>query len=100
MDLDFKNKELSTHVIYLLKKNEFISSIIDKLLALSNSPLNEGTKEAWIQDILREMQSNIDSTVWNEFEIRFQQVHKDFYRKLAEKYPRICHLMRLKFVHS
>jgi len=102
MELDFRNKELSTHVIYLLKKNEFISSIIEKLLHLRRSSGNDMTKEAWIQDILREMQSNVDSTVWNEFEVRFQQVHNDFYQRLAEKYPdltpneiKICAFLKL-----
>jgi DNA-binding CsgD family transcriptional regulator len=87
MELDFKNKELSTHVIYLLKKNEFISSIVQKLFTLKRSALDEKAKDSWIQDIMRDMQSNIDNTVWNEFEIRFQQIHKDFYQKLIEKYP-------------
>jgi tetratricopeptide (TPR) repeat protein len=102
MELDFRNKELSTHVIYLLKKNEFISSIFNKLLNFKKSSLNERGNESWIQDLMRDIQSNLDNTVWNEFEIRFQQVHKDFYRKLAEKYPdltpneiKICAFLKL-----
>ena len=102
MDLNFRNKELSTHVIYLLQKNEFISSIMEKLLLLKKSTMNEAMKNAWIQDIMREMQSNIDHTVWNEFEVRFQQVHNDFYQKLIEKYPdltpneiKICAFLKL-----
>ena len=102
MDLNFRNKELSTHVIYLLQKNEFISSIMEKLLLLKKSTMNEAVKNAWIQDIMREMQSNIDHTVWNEFEVRFQQVHNDFYQKLIAKYPdltpneiKICAFLKL-----
>jgi tetratricopeptide (TPR) repeat protein/DNA-binding CsgD family transcriptional regulator len=102
MELEFRNKELSTHVLYLLRKNEFISSIVQKLINLQQAPLNEAQKETWIQDIMREMQSNIDNTVWTEFEVRFQKVHKDFYRKLMEKYPdltpneiKICAFLKL-----
>ena len=102
MDLNFRNKELSTHVIYLLQKNEFISSIMEKLLLLKKSTMDEAMKNAWIQEIMGEMQSNIDHTVWNEFEVRFQQVHNDFYRKLNEKYPdltpneiKICAFLKL-----
>jgi len=72
------------------------------MIALQKSPVDETEKEAWIQDILREMQSNLDNTVWNEFEVRFQQVHKDFYRKLMQKYPdltpneiKICAFLKL-----
>ena len=102
MELDFRNKELSTHVIYLLKKNEFISSIIQKLINIRKPSINDETRDAWIQDIMREMKLNVDNTVWNEFEVRFQQVHRDFYQKLTERYPdltpneiKICAFLKL-----
>ena len=84
-ELDFRNKELATHVMYLLSKNEFISSISEKLLNIK-SLLNHEDKK-WVQDIVREMESNVDNTVWGEFEMRFQQVHEDFYARLKEHYP-------------
>ena len=100
IELDFRNKELSTHVMYLLRKNEFISSIINKLLMLKS--MDQPENNAWIRDILREMQMNVDNTVWSEFEMRFQQVHQDFYEKLREKYPdltpneiKICAFLKL-----
>lgn len=102
LELEYRNKELSTHVLYLLKKNEFISSLAQKLLALRKSETDETGKEEWIKDILKDLQSNIDNTVWNEFEVRFQQVHKDFYHKLMQKYPdltpneiKICAFLKL-----
>jgi DNA-binding CsgD family transcriptional regulator len=100
LELDFRNKELATHVMYLLKKNEFIGSITEKLLALK--PLLLAENKVWLQEIVREMRSNIDNTVWGEFEVRFQQVHKDFYLKLSERYPdltpnetKLCAFLRL-----
>lgn len=99
-ELDFRNKELATHVMYLLKKNEFISSISEKLLSINTLLTNEDKK--WVQDIVREMKSNVDNTVWGEFEMRFQQVHDDFYARLKEHYPdltpnekKICAFLRL-----
>lgn len=100
LELEFRNKELATHVMYLLKKNEFIGSITEKLLALK--PLLLPENKVWMQDIVKEMKSNIDNTVWGEFEVRFQQVHKDFYQKLSEQYPdltpnetKLCAFLRL-----
>lgn len=100
LELDFRNKELATHVMYLLKKNEFIASITEKLLALK--PLLLPENKTWMQEIVREMKSNIDNTVWGEFEVRFQQVHHDFYQKLNEKFPdlspnetKLCAFLRL-----
>jgi tetratricopeptide (TPR) repeat protein len=102
LELEFRNKELSTHVLYLLKKNEFISTLVQKLMAFVKSDMDEAGREAWIQEILREMKSNIDNTVWNEFEVRFQQVHQEFYQKLMQKYPdltpneiKICAFLKL-----
>ncbi len=100
LELEFRNKELATHVMYLLKKNEFIGSITEKLLSLK--PLLLPENKVWMQDIVKEMKSNIDNTVWGEFEVRFQQVHQDFYLKLSEKYPdltpnetKLCAFLRL-----
>ena len=81
-------------------KNEFIASITEKLLNIK--PLLLPENKVWVQEIIREMKSNIDNTVWNEFEVRFQQVHEDFYKKLGESYPnltpnetKLCAFMRL-----
>lgn len=100
LDLELRNKELATHVMYLVNKNEFIASITEKLLTIK--PLLLPENKIWVQEIIREMKSNIDNTVWSEFEMRFQQVHEDFYRKLGETYPdltpnetKLCAFMRL-----
>lgn len=100
LDLELRNKELATHVMYLVNKNEFIASITEKLLTIK--PLLLPENKTWVQEIIREMKSNIDNTVWNEFEVRFQQVHEDFYKKLSEAYPdltpnetKLCAFMRL-----
>lgn len=84
-ELDFRNKELATHVIYLLQKNKFIASISEKILNIKTLLNNEDKK--WVQDIVREMQSNVDNTVWGEFEVRFQQVHEGFYARLIDHFP-------------
>jgi len=100
LELDYRNKELATHVMYLVNKNEFLASISEKLLAIRHMLLPEN--RTVVQEIIREMKSNIDNTVWNEFEVRFQNVHQDFYQKLGEKYPdltpneiKLCAFLRL-----
>lgn len=100
-DLEHRNKELNTHVMYLLRKNEFISSIINKLLMARKSE-RKPDFDAWSAEILRELQSNVDTTVWEEFEKRFQEVHRDFYQKLLQNYPdltpneiKICAFLKL-----
>ena len=99
-DLDYKNKELTTNVLYLLKKNEFIINISNQLKSLRDSFKPENRKI--IDGIIREMEQSSSRDIWKEFEVRFQDVHSDFYNKLIKKYPdlspnelKLCAFLRL-----
>jgi DNA-binding CsgD family transcriptional regulator/lipoate-protein ligase A len=99
-DLEFRNKELSTHVLYLIEKNEFIASLISKLLEYKH--LQDTEMKSFTDELLTHMQANLDNKLWNEFEMRFQQVHQDFYQKLLAKFPdlspneiKICAFLKL-----
>jgi len=86
-DLEFKNKELTTNVMYLLKKNELMSDVSDRLVALKYCLKKENVPP--IQQILLALQSGFKQDVWKEFELRFGQIHSDFYKKLQEKFPEL-----------
>lgn len=83
--LDHTNKELTTHVIYLLKKNEFILTIIEKLkkARIDAKPENK----ILMAELITELKSNTDTVSWEEFELRFQEVHTDFYTRLSQQFP-------------
>ncbi len=87
MELEYRNKELTTHVMYLLNKNELLTSITEKLLRIKQKLLPEN--RVVIQEIIHELETNVDKTVWEEFELRFQNVQQDFYDKLHAKYPNL-----------
>ena len=86
-DLEFKNRELTTNVMYLLKKNELITNISERLIKskLDFKPENQKI----IQEIISELKSNQDTDTWAEFEAHFTHVHTDFYRRLNEKFPNL-----------
>jgi DNA-binding CsgD family transcriptional regulator len=88
-ELDYKNKELTTNVMYLLRKNELINSISLKLLDLK-SVLVRANQDA-IQRIINELQRSLDDDVWKEFEYRFKDVHEDFYKALNKQFPDLTH---------
>jgi len=99
-DLDYKNKELTTNVMYLLKKNEFIISVSDKLKKSRYDFKPENRKI--IDDLIRELEHSSSENVWKDFEMRFQEVHADFYQKLTSKFPdlspnklKLCAFLRL-----
>lgn len=98
--LDFKNRELTTNVMYLLKKNELITSISEKLIKSKLDFKKENQRI--VQDIINDLKSSQDSDTWAEFEAHFTQVHVDFYKRLNEKYPnlsanekKLCAFLRL-----
>ena len=99
-ELEYKNKELTTNVLYLLKKNEFIINISNQLKSLRYSFKPENRKI--VDGIIREMEQSASRDIWKEFEVRFQDVHSDFYNKLIKKYPdlspnelKLCAFLRL-----
>lgn len=99
-ELEFKNKELATNVMYMVKKNELITQISEKLIKFKIAFKKEN--QGIIEEIIKELQSTTEEDIWTEFEIRFQQVHNDFYEKLNEKIPnlsanekKLCAFLRL-----
>ncbi|WP_430813518.1 tetratricopeptide repeat protein [Carboxylicivirga sp. RSCT41] len=99
-DLELKNKELTTNVMYLLKKNEFMNTISNRLLDFKSRL--KGDNRQTILEIVNELQTAADEEVWEEFEIRFQQVHNDFFDNLKQVSPelspselKICAFLRL-----
>ena len=100
-EIDSKNKELTSNVMSLMRKNEVLAEIADKLLEIRNEAVKDETKLA-IKRIARELSKSTDQEIWEEFEIRFKQVHTEFYTNLVKKFPklspneeRLCAFLRL-----
>lgn len=99
-ELEFKKRELTTNVMYLLKKNELITSIIEKMIQLRTESSSGNQKI--IQEIIKELKSAQDSDVWSEFEAHFTHVHLGFYERLNKLFPdlstnekKLCAFLRL-----
>lgn len=99
-EIDYKNRELATNVMYLVKKNELINYISEKLLKakINFKPAIRNT----VDTILLELQSNADENIWSVFEDRFREVHKNFYENLEARFPnlsendrKLCAFIRL-----
>ncbi len=96
-ELEIRNKELSTHVMGMIRQNETIGQIVEVL----SSRVNE-KNEGFFHQIIRDLSTLQDENVWDEFEIRYQQVHNEFYEKLQSVSPhlttnerRLCAFLRL-----
>ncbi|HAM97885.1 MAG TPA: hypothetical protein DCQ26_04680 [Marinilabiliales bacterium] len=100
-ELTMKDRELTVNLISLIKKNEMISDISNKLTLLENSVKSTETKEI-IAKMSRNLRNSADDKMFNEFSRRFQEVHIGFYEKLIKTYPditpnelKLCAFLRL-----
>lgn len=98
-ELDGKERELATKMMFLNQKNELIGHIINQLQEIQNDP---EVDYAEINSLVNELRSDAPQSNWKEFETQFVQVHPDFYKRLYAKYPeltsyeqRICAFLRM-----
>ncbi len=101
LELESRNKELASKSMYLIKKNEMLSDILEKLSQLEINSVSQENKSA-LQKISKEMLVFKNQNISKDFEIRFNQVHTDYYKTLSHKYPnltssdlRLCAFLKL-----
>ena len=99
--LELRDKELTSNAMSLMMRNEILSDIAEKLMDIRITAVKDETKFA-IKKIVKELQNSKDKGVWEEFDLRFKQVHTEFYNKLIEQFPdltpteqRLCAFLRL-----
>lgn len=100
-EISFKSKEMTIQLMDLTKRNELLSDITKELITVSKNVQKEETKNA-INKIAIEIEKATEGKIWEEFILRFKEVHSDFYNNLIEKYPnlspnelRLCAFLKL-----
>lgn len=98
--LEFKDRELTANALFLLKRNELIASIAERLLKAK--PYFKQENQQVVQEIVRDLQANHDEHNWKEFEAHFTRVHSGFYQALQERFQgltpnerKLCAFLRL-----
>ena len=98
--LGSKDRELTANALFLLKKNELIAHIVERLLKAKSTFRQENQKI--VQDIIHDLQASQDEHNWQEFEAHFTRVHSTFYQTLQERFPmltpnerKLCAFLRL-----
>jgi len=101
LKLEIKDRELSVNLISLIKKNELLTEISNKLAHLESNAVGKDSKDT-IAKIRQELRNSINDKMFNEFSQRFKEVHAGFYEKLLLTYPelsqnelKLCAFLRL-----
>jgi hypothetical protein len=95
LNLEQKSRELSSATMYLISKNEILELIRTKVISAGLASTNK--------EILDDIDGslNLDDD-WNQFKIHFENVHTNFFKTLALKFPnltaeetRMCSYLRI-----
>lgn len=98
--LEHKSKEVITKIMFLRKKNEAINTIAQNLL--DSKHIFKPENQSVISNVVHELRNACKDESWKEFELRFEEVHTDFFKKLNARFPdltqnekRLCAYLRL-----
>lgn len=100
-NLDAKNKVLIGKAMTEMHRTDIIKDILKDLKQIKLKAIKKETQQA-IELILRRLQKDLNTDIWQEFEVSFEQVHKSFYDELNKNHPdltprdrRLCSLLYL-----
>jgi len=85
-DLEFKNKQLTTHTLHLVQKNETMKELKNKISSIRKQ--DNGNINKSLQNLrnLVDYSFSLDDD-WQQFRLYFEEVHTDFFNVLKEQYP-------------
>lgn len=99
-DLESRNKELTTNVMYLMRNTDLVKKVTERLVELK--PRLKSENSDIVKDIILDLEFLLKEDMWNEFELHFNRVHLNFYKKLKEICPelspselKLCAFLRL-----
>jgi tetratricopeptide (TPR) repeat protein len=85
--LESKNRELASKALEMIRFNDTISAIIEKLDGLDTNFNAQPESSRHIRSIIHELESQSKQNLWIEFDKIFKNIHTDFYAKLLERCP-------------
>lgn len=103
LELDYKNRQLTSYALHLARNNEFVSKTTDELkqILLSLNPRDKDRAER-IKNMISDLQQYSAGHDWEEFRLYFEEVHQSFEKNLSTVFPdlspndkKICALLKL-----
>lgn len=83
-ELDNRNRELVVKSMAIAQNNERVTDIIEELQQIRNDKTN---LDKHLGAMISTLRHNVTVESWEEFQLRFEHVHPDFYQKLEQRFP-------------
>jgi DNA-binding CsgD family transcriptional regulator len=97
-EVEMKNNELTYNAMSIIRNNEATAEVIESI----EHAVRNGNSVEGLEPVLQNIRTMERDKGWKEFEVRFTQVHKDFYNRLNTDYPdltpneiKLCAFLRL-----
>jgi len=85
--VESKNRDLATKAIEILRVNETIGEVINKLELMKKLHASDQKISKHIKEIARELENQTNTNTWREFDKIFKNIHNEFYDHLLEICP-------------
>jgi len=85
--LEVKNRELASKALEMIRYNDTIRSILEKLDEIHSNPDVNEEVSMHIKGIINELDRKNKQNIWDEFDRIFKNIHSGFYTRLLEKCP-------------
>jgi tetratricopeptide (TPR) repeat protein len=99
--LESQTREMTMNVMNLIRKNELMLEFSKRLVLIGKNTEDRRTGSE-IMQLITTMEQNASTNVWEEFELRFSQVHNSYYERLLSRFPelspgdlKLCALLKL-----
>ena len=86
-ELDLKKRELTTHTLHIIQKNEILENLQNKIHELKANNKAVGNSYNEINRLINT--NRLIEKDWENFKAVFEQVHPEFFTKLKQLYGKI-----------
>lgn len=85
-EVEHKNRELSSYTVNFVQKNRLFEELIDSIQQIKKRSTSDVNKD--LTSLEKTVKKNIQiDKDWQDFKLRFENVHQGFFDKLHEKFP-------------
>lgn len=98
--LESSNKQAVAEVMSRMKRNEMVREVVDTLISLKRDEKKE--VRTTVSSALRQLEQTMENQAMEDFELRFKNIHHDFFKHLQEQHPgltpnerRLCAFLKL-----
>jgi len=85
--LESKNRELASKALEMIRLNDTISQIIQKMEIFNGTVSNNPEVSRHIKEVVNDLENQTKQNIWNEFDKIFKNIHSDFYSRLLQICP-------------